>query len=210
MAVTNIGWRQIEGLDFDTRYDIDLAEWGAWNAGVTGNFQLEDKSQQLPGRAPTDAYAGNAGGRLHYRGRLGWSGMQGLSVTGFVNYIPHASAGVTSIPKCFWSSAVNPATGVPYKAGDCYPGSPFVGPFSVFPGGYPDLYTFDLSLGYQTGTMPANAYLQNINVQFTVNDLFNKAPPFAYSPTAGRSVAAAIDAISPQQRYVSLSVTKAW
>ena len=214
IAVINVGYRQIDGLDFDARYDFDLGDWGAWNTGVTGNFQLKDQSQQLPNLPVNDAYAGNTGGRLRYRGRLGWTSSggptDGLSITGFVNYIPHSAVSSTAPPACFWSAANNPATGAPYKAGDCYAGSPFFGPYTVFPNRYPDLYTFDLSIGYQTGTKPANEYLQNINLQFTVNDLFNKAPPFDYAFGSGRGTAAFVNTISPLQRYVSFSLTKAW
>ena len=213
-ANTNLGYRQVEGLDFNARYDIDLGDWGAWNTGVIGNFRVQDKSQANSTVPVVDTFVGNSGGRLRYRARLGWTGMDGLSVTGFVNFIPHGTAGSAGVPpKCYWSSSINPATGAAYKAGDCYPGSPFIGPYSVFPQMSPGLYTFDLSLAYQTGTKPANAYLQNINFQLTVNDLFNKAPPFSYvlaSQSVAGNIAANIDAIPPEQRYVSFAITKAW
>jgi hypothetical protein len=80
----------------------------------------------------------------------------------------------------------------------------------VFPARYPGLYTFDLALGYQTGTAPANPYLQNLNIQLTVQNLLNKAPPFNYAFGSGRGTAAYVDAISPQQRYVSFAVSKVW
>ena len=51
-AITNIGWREIGGIDFDARYDFDLGDWGAWNAGVTGNFKLEDKYSRFWERLP--------------------------------------------------------------------------------------------------------------------------------------------------------------
>jgi hypothetical protein len=146
---------------------------------------------------------------------LGWTGSeglsQGLSVTGFVNFYPHGAVTATTIPPCYWSTGINPVTGVAFKAGDCYPGSPFWGPYSVFPNLYPGVYTFDLSIGYQTGARPTNEYLRNLNIQFTVNDLLNKAPPFNYEAgsAAGRGLAVA-SIISPQQPYISFSVTKTW
>jgi outer membrane receptor protein involved in Fe transport len=147
---------------------------------------------------------------LRYRGRLGWTG-QGLTVSGFVNMIPHNGQGGNPPPACFWSNATNPATGAQYKAGDCYPGSPYWGPYPVFPGlHYGDLYTFDASVAYQTGTTPASEYLRNINIQFTVNNLTNRRPPFAYSFGSGRGTAAAVNVIDPRQRYLSLAVTKYW
>jgi hypothetical protein len=49
-----------------------------------------------------------------------------------------------------------------------------------------------------------------LDIQLTVTDLFNKAPPFKYETGSGRGLAAYVNAISPQQRYVSFAVTKAW
>ena len=87
----------------------------------------------------------------------------------------------------------------------------------------PGLYTFDLSIGYQTGTRPSNPYLQNVNFQLVVNDLFDKAPPFEISNSSGRSSAAFVSApfpvgggtggggsIGPMQRTISFGITKAW
>lgn len=48
----------------------------------------------------------------------------------------------------------------------------------------PAQYLFDLSLGYNTGDRPANEYLKQINVYLTVNNIFNRHPPFAYGGTA--------------------------
>ena len=201
-AVTNLGWHEIDGIDFDARYDFDLGDWGAWNVGVTGNYELEDKTQAVLGSPSSDALAGNAGGRLKYRGRLGWAGTDGLSVTAFANYIPHSAVSATAPPACYWAAG--------FSAGSCYPGSPYFGPHTVFPNRYPGLFTFDLALAYQTGTRPANEYLQNLNFQLTVLDLFNKAPPFNYATASGRGLAAYVNAITPQQRYVTFAVTKAW
>lgn len=133
-------------------------------------------------------------------------------MTGFMNFIPHSpnpdtgyNGGGNIPPACFWQTG--------YSAGSCYPGSPFYGPFNTYPGATPGLYTFDLSLGYTTGARPANPYLQNINFQFTVLDLLNKAPPFQYNLQSGRSVAAQIYTgygISPLQRLINFAITKSW
>ena len=209
-AQANLGFQQVSGLDFSARYDFDLGDWGAWNTGLTANYPMLNKSQS-PGLPTINAFVGDTGGRLKYRGRLGWAGTggwtNGLSVTGFVNFIPH-SANVSEInniaapPPCYW------ATG--FSAGSCYPGSPFIGPFTSFPNEAPGLYTFDLALGYTTGTQPANAYLQNLNFELTVNDIFNKAPPFEYNFGSGRSAAAFVTEINPLQRFISVAVTKSW
>ncbi len=37
---------------------------------------------------------------------------------------------------------------------------------------------FDLSIGYQTGEMPANEWLRNIGIQLTIVDIFDRPSPF--------------------------------
>jgi iron complex outermembrane receptor protein len=201
-ATVNVGWREISGIDFDARYDVELGNFGAWNTGVTGTYRLKDRSQQLPELPVVDALAGNTGGMLRWRGRLGWTGEDGVSITGFVNYIPHGPVSATAPPNCFWAPGFGP--------GSCYPGSAYFGPYTVFPNTYPALYTFDLSFGYQTGTRPANPYLQNVNFQLTVLNLLNKAPPFNYAFGSARGLAAYVSVINEKQRYVSFAITKAW
>ena len=209
-ASINLGYNQFAGLDFNTRYDFDLGEWGAWNVGWAGTYQLINKTQGAPTSVASNLLTGNSGYQLKWRGRLGWEGTQGdfdgFSVTGFVNYYPHSAIINQSPPPCYWQTG--------FSAGSCYPGSPYTGPFDTFPNFAPSLYTFDLSLGYQTGTKPAWEYLQNINFQLTVNDLLNKAPPFGYRTTSGRGTAAFVTGdgayINPMQRTISFTITKAW
>jgi hypothetical protein len=211
-AATNLGYHQVEGVDFNSRYDFDTGEWGAWNIGINGSYKLMDKTQTLPGQPGVEALTGDSGYQLRYRGRLGWSGTQGVadgfSVVGFVNFFPHSAivGDRGTPPQCYWAAG--------FSAGSCYAGSPYWGPYAQFPNFSPGLYTFDVSLGYQTGTKPANPYLQNINFQFTVNDLLNKAPPFAFETQSGRGTAAFITGtgayISPLQRYISFSIVKSW
>ena len=214
---TNSGFQAWSGLDFQWRYDLDLGDLGAWNAGVTGNYQFMNNMQALSGAPITSTFNGlNSGGRLHYRARLGWEDtggdLQGLSITGFMNYIPHSPSPETGLagggnipPACFWQTGFGP--------GSCYPGSPYYGPFSTYPGSTPGIYTFDMSFGYMTGDRPANEYLRNMNIQFTVLNVANKAPPFQYNLSSGRAVAAQIAngyGISPLQRYINIAITKAW
>jgi hypothetical protein len=187
---------------------------GAWNVGITGNYKLLSSSQALAGAPVVSTFFQTAsGGRLFYRGRLGWAGTegaaQGLSITGFVNFISHSAnnpttmgSSTTTPPACYWA--------VGFSAGSCYPGSPHWGPYTVFRNFAPGLYTFDMSFGYQSGTKPANEYLQNVNFQLTVNDLLNKAPPFEYSTQSTRGTAAFVTEISPLQRFIAFTVTKAW
>jgi outer membrane receptor protein involved in Fe transport len=220
-AISNLGWQLFSGIDFDARYDIDLADWGAWNVGVVGNYGIENKTEAVIGQPVIDNYGGSLyGGTLKYRARLGWTGTagaaQGLSVTGFMNFSPHS--GVLALtdsgfaaPACFWAAG--------FSAGGCYAGSSHFGPYSASPSTIPGMYTFDVSMGYQTGDRPANSYLQNINFQITVLNLLNKSPAFIYStfgakgyPQFGvyRGGKPGLQGISPEQRFISLSITKAW
>ena len=50
----------------------------------------------------------------------------------------------------------------------------------------PSYYTFDLSIGYDTGDRPANEYLRNISIQLTVDNLMDRhpAPSIASLPAA--------------------------
>jgi outer membrane receptor protein involved in Fe transport len=220
-ATTNLGWQQFSGVDFDARYDIDLGEWGAWNTGVVGSYGLQNKTEAVIGQPVINNYGGSLyGGTLKYRARLGWAGTtgiaQGFSITGFMNFAPHSGVlALTdsgfSAPACFWAAG--------FSAGGCYPGSSHFGPYSASPSTIPGMYTFDVSTGYQTGDRPANPYLQNINFQITVLDLLNTAPAFVYStfgakgyPQFGvyRGGKPGLQGISPEQRFISVAITKAW
>ena len=213
VALTNVGYEEFSGIDFNARYDADFGEWGAWNVGVTGNYQLINKTQSVTGQPGVEFFTDQnpSGGRLQYRGRLGWTDdtgddLDGLSITGFINVYPHTSLfhgrGGYTPPDCYWRTGFGP--------GSCYPGSPFIGPFNHYPSDTPGTHTFDLALGYQTGTRPANTYLQNLGFDLTVNNLLNTAPPFLYHTNGGKGNAADFTYLSPDQRYVVFAVTKAW
>jgi len=209
-ASINLGYNQFSGIDFNTRYDFDLGDLGAWNVGVSGSYQLMNKTQGSPGAPAIETFTGDSGYQFRWRGRLGWAGTQGMTegfnITGFVNYFPHSQIIAQAPPACYW--------GVGFSAGSCYAGSPYTGPFATFPNFSPGLYTFDLSLGYNTGTQPAFEYLRNVNFQLTINDLLNKAPPFGFRTTSGRGTAAFVTGdgayISPMQRVIAFTITKTW
>src|SRR5205085_1932546 len=108
--------------------------------------------------------SGNHLQRVRYR--LGWSD-DTWSVTAFANYFGHGAGGAVLgvntngtalIPNCFYQPG--------FAAGSCFPGSQYFGPENVFPNMSPAVVFMDLSIGYQTGEMPANEYLRNIGVQF--------------------------------------------
>jgi iron complex outermembrane receptor protein len=204
LAITNVGYLKISGIEFDTRYDFDAGNTGTWHVGFNGVYRLTDERQALPTVPVNDAFEGkNSGGRLRGRGRVGWTDGT-FNVTGFVNYTPHGAVDTEFVPPaCYWAVGFGP--------GSCYPGSPYVGPHDVFPNFSPAQYLFDLSLGYQTGTDFTNPYLHNIAIQFTVNNLLDRRPPFHYDTRGSSGTPRAYDrAFSPAQRTISLALTKLW
>ena len=71
----------------------------------------------------------------------------------------------------------------------------------------PAQYTFDISLGYSTGEDLSIEYLRNISVFFTVNNIFDRDPPFGYG---GRQnpYAYVPSSINPLGRVWRLGITK--
>ena len=75
----------------------------------------------------------------------------------------------------------------------------------------PSWYTFDLSMGYNTGEQPANEYLRNIGVQFVVQNLMGIHPAFQYGPVnTGRTIAAYDILKNNQGRIFAVNLTKTW
>jgi outer membrane receptor protein involved in Fe transport len=207
-ANTNLGYVQLQGIDFDIRYDWDWGDWGNWNAGVTGYYEVDFEEQANPS-APIDSRYENqdSGNRLQRaRFRLGWTNGT-WSLTGFANYKGHSakSAGQNlPLPNCYWHADFGP--------GSCYPGSPYYpqeGP--IFDDSAPGHYEFDLNVTYDTGEMPANEYLRNVNVSISVLNLFDRKPPFMYtSRSRAREIRAYDTRWSEFQRYITLTITKSW
>jgi hypothetical protein len=196
----NTGSRDVEGLDFILSYDFDAGDLGAFNAGVTGSYFFHDFLQLLNNGPTNDTYhdtatgenrggnANNSSEKLRYRARLGWADGP-YSVTFFMDYISHSYTTNT------------------------LPGAAVLAPFANLVT-TPDLinlvpaqYTFDVSLGYNTGNMFAFEYLRNINVFFTVNNVFDRNPPFGYG---GRQnpYAYVPTSINPLGRVWRLGITK--
>lgn len=204
-SITNVGWREIHGVDFDARYDFEAGEWGNWNVGIRGDYRLYDKNlpSNTAGAEVIDSFEGDTGGRLKYRGRLGWTGADGFSVTGFVNYTPHSAPATTLPQPCYWAAGFGP--------GSCYAGSPYFGPYDQYPLYSPAMYTVDLTVAYDTADKFANEYLNNLNLSFTVANLFNSSGPFTYQFASGRGIAADPNAGNGYlQRYISFTITKVW
>ena len=217
-AIGNFGWIRQEGIDFSLSYDYDAGEFGALNAGITGTYYLHQYSANNPTAAVphpviTDDFhtdAGTVGGvvqlgvptspRMRYRARLGWSNGP-WSATGFVNYVGHY----------FNTQNVPPNVNFQCTAeGGTVGGGTFPCAISNYTGIEPSYYTFDLSFGYTTGDLPANPYLKNIGIQFIVQNIMNKLPPFEYQIAAGSTPTAFDVSKNDLGRTFGLVLTKTW
>jgi outer membrane receptor protein involved in Fe transport len=217
-AIGNFGWIKQEGIDFGASYDFDAGDFGAWNVGITGTYYLHQFSANnptaaVPSPVVTDDFhtdAGTVGGvaqvgvpttpRMRYRGRLGWSNGP-WAVTGFVNYVSHYFNTQNAPPN------VNLQCLTP---GGTVGGGTFPCAINGYTGLEPSYYTFDLSIGYNTGEMPANDYLKNIGIQFIVQNVMNKLPPFEYQIAAGSTPTAFDVSKSDLGRTFGLVLTKTW
>ena len=217
----NVGWQAVNGIDFNVSYDLDLGDWGAWNSGVTGTYIMDNKSQGGPGQAiisvwhsalsPTSS-AVDTGGTLKYRARLGWAGNTGWSVTGFMNFIPHFNSVTQQLPPaCFQiGNAACNASGLPQFA-------QYTMQYPLLTNVVPGLYTFDLSIGYNTEDTPANEYLRHIGVQLTVSNILDKQAPYAYqiNPPGGAQAHAYFSttqgtSLGIDGRVFGVLLTKTW
>jgi outer membrane receptor protein involved in Fe transport len=226
-GIFNKGGLKTEGVDWSASYDFDAGDFGAWNIGMVGTYYLHqirtfpadpifagNASPNAFGQETVDSFhqtvasVGNVAQpgvetlpRMHYRGRLGWSNGP-FNVTGFVNYDSH-----------FYHTQAAP----PNVNGQCLSTNPLVGGGSSTCAieGYsniePSYYTFDLSLGYDTGDTPANEYLRNVAVQLVIQNILDKHPPFEYRISTGGGNPIALDLLkSDQGRTISIIVTKTW
>jgi hypothetical protein len=220
-AGTNGGWEELEGIDWTASYDWEWPDLGAFNIGITGTYYLSRAAVAQPGGTADDAQdplhttisvsgIPDAVGvtnqpRMRYRARLGWANGT-WSVTGFFNYRTH-----------YWTNAAAPpnVNNQCQTAGGTIGGGTFPCEISDYTNLTPPIHTFDLSLGYDTGSNPANEYLRNIGVQIVVQNLFDRHPPYGYI-TGARPGAWATGAqgganeVGAIGRTVSLIVTKTW
>lgn len=192
-ARRNLGKLVDDGYDFAVRYDYDTGDLGVFSSGISGTYYRNEiiSSPAAPtiDNFHTDASAVDLGvnviPRLKWRARLGWTDgtwNANVSATYFGHY--YTTQPLTTATAQFpnWSNIV------------------------------PSNVSVDLSLAYNTGTIPANEYLQNINLQLVVNDVFDKKTPFVYFLRRGNNSAFDGDGngISPVGRYVTFTVTKNW
>jgi hypothetical protein len=208
------GFLKVEGVDWTASYDWDWGDLGAWNTGITGTYYLHRYFTTVIGDPVIDSYHQDLspiGGRaqngvetlprMRYRARLGWSN-GAWSVTGFMDYQSHYYHTQSSPPN------VNSQCTV---AGGTVGGGTFPCLINNYSNIQPPWYTFDLSMGYDTGDTPTNAYLKNVGVQFIVQNIIGIHPAFQYGPTnSGRTFAAYDILKSNQGRTFSVTLTKTW
>jgi iron complex outermembrane receptor protein len=187
------------GIDWSFRYDFDAGNLGTFNAGINGTTYLKSTTQGLAVLAPVDDFddaVTHTASRIRTKARaqLGWAGDNGFSVTGFVNYSAHR----------FYLAETPPIAQL--RALFCTSCNTW--DFQRIPA----QYTFDLTLGYDTGDRPASDYLKGLHVQLTAVNLLNRKPPFAYKNSTGGGGNLAFEGqnYSPAQRVIAVVVTKNW
>lgn len=214
-GTVNSGFQHATGIDWNASYDVDLGDYGVWNAGITGTYYLHNFTQSVAGGTIVDAVHelfSPAGGiaqdgvtttpQMVYRARLGWNDGT-FNVTGFMNYRSHY----------FDSSGVPPNVNFQCTvAGGAVGGGTFPCAIGNFSNVEPSFITFDLSFGYNTGDRPANNYLKNLTIQLTIQNLLDRLSPFDYNPTAppGRQAAAYDLSVPNTGRTIGLTLIKNW
>ena len=125
------------------------------------------------------------------------------NVTGFMNYISHYYNTQSSPP--------NVNNSVCVAAGSAIVGGTYPCAIQNYSGLESSLYTFDLSIGYDTGDDPANDYLKHIGVSFVVRNILDKHPAFGYFIPSSNVVGVAYDRIKDNEgRIISVLLTKTW
>jgi outer membrane receptor protein involved in Fe transport len=123
-------------------------------------------------------------------------------VTGFMNYQGHFFHTQTAPPNVNFQCLTS---------GGTVGGGTFPCALNNYSNIEPAYYTFDLSVGYDTGDEPANDYLKNISIQLTADNLLDKHPAFEYRISTGGGNPSAFDILkSLYGRIIGLRVTKTW
>jgi len=220
-STVNTGYLHPDGFDYNASYDLDLGDYGAWNTGITGTYYLHYWQVLVGGSTPVDALHDNlpaiggvamngvqaipsgvpAAPRMSYRARLGWSNGP-FTVTGFLNYSAHYFAPWGAPPNVNFQCTA---------AGGSTAGGTFPCAISNYTNIEPSFYTFDLSMGYNTGDMPANDYLKRLNFQLVIQNITGRHSPFEYGPTTASRNISAFDVLrSNLGRVVGISIIKTW
>jgi len=215
----NKGDIKLSGIDWQASYDWDWPDIGAWNVGIVGTYYLHNYITTVPGATglagtPLDTFhtdLAQVGGipqngveslpRMRYRARLGWSNGP-WSVTGFMDYNSHYFHTQTAPPNVNFQCTTT---------GGTTPGGTLPCLISNYTNIQPSQYTFDLSMGYDTGDDPVNDYLKHIGIQVVIQNIMDKAPAFQYRTQAQGGNPAAYDILkSYTGRTISLILTKTW
>jgi iron complex outermembrane receptor protein len=219
-GVRNKGWQKNTGVDFSLSYDWEWDSIGAFNTGILGTYYIKQEGVFVPGAPGTlgDVFDNlynttiNAGlglimtgveslPRFKYRARLGWSNGT-WSVTGFMDYQSHFFHTQSSPPN------VNNNC---LSTGGTIGGGTFPCAIANYTNIVPPYYTFDLSVGYDTGAAPANEDLRNIGIQLVVQNLAGRDAPYAYRISTGGGSQCACDITkSLYGRRFQVRVTKTW
>jgi hypothetical protein len=214
-GTANAGFVHVSGVDWNASYNYDAGDLGAWNTGITGTYYLHRYIAQVSGGTVIDALSQNLNPvagvaqngvetlpRTVFRTRLGWSDGP-YNATLFWNHQSHFFEYRTSTPP-----NVNFAC---TTSGGSIGGGTFPCAISNFTYEQPAWDTFDLSLGYNTGTIPSNTYLQNITLQLTIIDLLGRHAAFEYGPNSATRNPSGFDIIQPNMgRVVGLTLVKNW
>jgi len=214
-GTTNQGFVHVEGVDWNASYDLDLGDLGAWNTGISGTYYLHRFFQTVAGGPIQDAYSQNlsaAAGvqqngvetlpRMRYRARLGWSDGP-LNATLFANYVSHYYAFTELVPPNVNLQCTAPGGTVGGGSLPCA-----INNFTQY---LPSMYTFDLSLGYNTGDIPSNDYLKRITIQLTIQNLLGKHPAQEFGPSSSTRNPGGYDTIeSDLGRVIGITLVKNW
>jgi len=211
----NKGFQTVEGVDFNASYDWDLGDFGAWNTGITGTYYLKQEGARISGGLVSDTLyhvdLASVGGvaqngveslpRFKYRARLGWSNGP-FSVVGFMDYASHFFHSQTAPPNVNFQCLA---------AGGTVGGGPFPCALSNYTNIEPAYYTFDLSLGYDTGDQPANDYLKHVSLQLIVQNIMDRESPFEYRVATGGGNPCACDITKGLYgRTFQVRIVKTW
>ncbi len=217
-ANANLGFIQLKGIDWSFRYDWDMGNLGSFHVGNSGYFEI-DQLEQANSESPVESLYGgvtgddgvrqgeNSGTQMQrLRTRAGWTDgtwSTTLFATTWLHQGPNTNI---RLPGCFWEPG--------FGEGDCYPGSPYypqANPDGGFYNTSPGWTQFDVNFSYNTGMMPTNSYLQNLNISLTVNNFLDADPPFTYNSRGrAREIRAYDDRFAELGRFASLTLTKTW
>ncbi len=221
-AIRNIGWQYLDGIDLQADYRWRMpgfARWlavGAWNTGIVGTYNNKNVSNGGPGQLDVNYYTLNNDGRFRYRAHLGWASDPNagstLAITTFVNYVPHFNPLTNPLPPSCFLIGNTPcnASGTPQFAS-------YVQQYSTLSTYVKDAYSWDLNLFYNTGDLPKDPYLKHIQVAFTIQNIFNRQPPYEYeiSPPGGGAphafyTSTATPELNLGGRMFNLTIAKEW